>query len=49
MAGGSADAAGTLVALDALFETSLRKEELLKLAAKLGSDVPFSSTSFFRF
>jgi 4-diphosphocytidyl-2-C-methyl-D-erythritol kinase len=42
MAGGSADAAGTLVALDALFETSLKKDELLKLAAKLGSDVPFS-------
>ena len=42
MAGGSADAAGTLVALDALFETSLKKEDLLKLAAKLGSDVPFS-------
>ena len=39
---GSADAAGTLVALDALFETSLKKEDLLKLAAKLGSDVPFS-------
>lgn len=42
MAGGSANAAGTLIALDALYETSLRKEELLKLAAKLGSDVPFS-------
>ena len=42
MAGGSANAAGTLIALDTLFETSLRKEELLKLAAKLGSDVPFS-------
>ena len=42
MAGGSADAAGTLVACDALWETRLSRDELQELAAELGSDVPFS-------
>lgn len=42
MAGGSADAAGTLVALDELWGTRLRIEELIRLGAKLGADVPFS-------
>lgn len=42
MAGGSADAAGTLVACDALWDTALPREELLELAAELGSDVPFA-------
>jgi 4-diphosphocytidyl-2-C-methyl-D-erythritol kinase len=42
MAGGSADAAGTLVACDALWHTGLSREELSVLAAKLGSDVPFA-------
>jgi 4-diphosphocytidyl-2-C-methyl-D-erythritol kinase len=42
MAGGSADAAATLVACNALWEAGLSKAELLKLAAELGSDVPFS-------
>ena len=41
MAGGSADAAAALVALDALWETGLSRERLLDLAAELGSDVPF--------
>lgn len=41
-AGGSADAAATLVACDALWGTALTRDELLVLAAKLGSDVPFS-------
>ena len=41
MAGGSADAAGTLVALDALWQLNLTKEELLSLAAQLGSDISF--------
>lgn len=41
MAGGSADAAAALVALDALWETGLSREHLLDLAAELGSDVPF--------
>lgn len=42
MAGGSADAAAALVACDALWGTNLDREELLDLAAELGSDVPFS-------
>jgi len=41
MAGGSADAAATLVACDALWETRCTRAELLQLAAALGSDVPF--------
>jgi 4-diphosphocytidyl-2-C-methyl-D-erythritol kinase len=42
MAGGSADAAATLVACDALWELSTPREELMGLAAGLGSDVPFA-------
>ncbi|SFC15641.1 4-(cytidine 5'-diphospho)-2-C-methyl-D-erythritol kinase [Streptomyces aidingensis] len=42
MAGGSADAAGALLACDALWGTGADREELLGLAAELGSDVPFS-------
>ena len=42
MAGGSADAAATLVACDALWELSTPREELVGLAAQLGSDVPFA-------
>jgi len=42
MAGGSADAAAALVACDALWRTGLGREDLLELAAELGSDVPFS-------
>jgi 4-diphosphocytidyl-2-C-methyl-D-erythritol kinase len=42
MAGGSADAAGTLVALDALWGAGLTREALDGLAAELGSDVPFA-------
>lgn len=42
MAGGSADAAAALVACDALWQTGLSREELLGLAAELGSDVPFA-------
>jgi 4-diphosphocytidyl-2-C-methyl-D-erythritol kinase len=42
MAGGSADAAGTLVALAGLWRLELRREELAGLAAGLGSDVPFA-------
>lgn len=41
LGGGSSDAASTLLALDELFETGLAQEELLELAAQLGSDVPF--------
>jgi 4-diphosphocytidyl-2-C-methyl-D-erythritol kinase len=42
LAGGSADAAAALVALDALWGTRLGREDLADLAAQLGSDVPFS-------
>ena len=42
MAGGSADAAGALLACSALWETGSPKSELLAIAAKLGSDVPFA-------
>ncbi len=41
MAGGSADAAATLLACDALWSTGLSRDELARLAARLGSDVPF--------
>lgn len=42
MAGGSADAAGTLVALAALWRLEVSREELARIAATLGSDVPFA-------
>lgn len=42
MAGGSADAAGTLISCDRLWETSTSREDLEGLAAELGSDVTFS-------
>ncbi len=42
LAGGSADAAATLVALDALWGTRATRGDLAALAARLGSDVPFS-------
>jgi 4-diphosphocytidyl-2-C-methyl-D-erythritol kinase len=41
MAGGSADAAATLVACDALWETGLSRDELIEIGAGLGADVPF--------
>lgn len=42
MAGGSADAAATLVALDRLWDLGTPDDELLAIAAELGSDVPFA-------
>lgn len=42
LAGGSADAAATLVACDALWGLELGRARLLEIAAELGSDVPFS-------
>jgi 4-diphosphocytidyl-2-C-methyl-D-erythritol kinase len=42
MAGGSADGAATLVACDHLWGLRTPREELLELAAELGSDVPFA-------
>ena len=41
MAGGSADAAAALVALNALWRCELSRQQLRELAADLGSDVPF--------
>lgn len=42
MAGGSADAAAALVALDRLWGAQTSDDDLLRLAAELGSDVPFA-------
>ncbi|ANF31222.1 4-(cytidine 5'-diphospho)-2-C-methyl-D-erythritol kinase [Leifsonia xyli] len=42
MGGGSADAAATLVACDALWGTDVGRDELHALAARLGADVPFA-------
>ena len=42
LAGGSADAAATLVALDRLWDLQTPDEDLLALARRLGSDVPFA-------
>lgn len=42
MAGGSADAAATLVAVDELWGTKLGAARLSDIAANLGSDVPFA-------
>jgi len=42
MAGGSADAAGVLVAMNALWELGVPRADLHTLALRLGSDVPFA-------
>lgn len=42
MAGGSANAAGVIVALDALFSLGLSRNEMEGIGAEIGSDVPFS-------
>ncbi|MFG2526483.1 4-(cytidine 5'-diphospho)-2-C-methyl-D-erythritol kinase [Streptomyces sp. NPDC048516] len=42
MAGGSADAAGALIACDALWGLESDRDHLISVAAALGSDVPFS-------
>jgi 4-diphosphocytidyl-2-C-methyl-D-erythritol kinase len=44
MAGGSADAAAVIVAIDSLCELGLSRDAMEKLGAELGSDVPFSIT-----
>lgn len=41
LGGGSSDAAGTLEALNALWDEPLTREELRRLARGLGADVPF--------
>lgn len=42
MAGGSADAAGVLLAADALWRVGLGRDRMMELAAQLGSDVSFA-------
>jgi 4-diphosphocytidyl-2-C-methyl-D-erythritol kinase len=42
LAGGSADAAATLVALDRLWDLNTSDDDLLAIAGRLGSDVPFA-------
>jgi len=42
MAGGSADAAAVLVAMNSLWELNVPRRDLRVLAAQLGSDVPFA-------
>ncbi len=41
MAGGSADAAAAIVAIDELYSLEMTREEMHSIAAQLGSDVPF--------
>ena len=41
LGGGSADAAATLVALNELYDTGLKKAELQEMGLKIGADVPF--------
>ncbi|CAN5233719.1 4-(cytidine 5'-diphospho)-2-C-methyl-D-erythritol kinase [soil metagenome] len=42
LAGGSADAAAALVALDRAYDLGTSDDDLLRIAAELGSDVPFA-------
>ena len=41
LAGGSADGAAVLVALNELYETGLSEDELCNIGVKIGADVPF--------
>ena len=41
LAGGSADGAAVLVALNQLYETELSEDELCSIGAKIGADIPF--------
>lgn len=41
LAGGSADGAAVIVALDKLFGTSLCEKDIIRIGAKVGADVPF--------
>jgi len=42
MAGGSADAGGTIVAIDSLFSLGLKRDEMERIGSELGADVPFT-------
>ena len=41
LAGGSADGAGVIVALNKLFSTNLSEKEIIAIGSKVGADVPF--------
>lgn len=41
MAGGSTDAAATMLAMNELFELGQTREQLMELAVRLGADIPF--------
>lgn len=41
LAGGSADAAGVIIALDKLYNTNLKEKEIIEIGSKIGADVPF--------
>jgi len=41
LAGGSSNAAATLIGLNTLFETGLDQQQLLEMGVKLGADVPY--------
>lgn len=45
LAGGSSDAAATLLALNELWNLNLNQENLIKIAAEIGSDIPFFITN----
>ena len=42
MAGGSADAGGTIVAIDSLFSLGLKRDEMERIGSELGADIPFT-------
>lgn len=41
MAGGSTDAAATMLAMNEMYELGLSREQLMEMAVRLGADVPF--------
>ena len=41
LAGGSADAAATIIGLNKMFKTDFNKNQLIEIALKVGADVPF--------
>lgn len=41
LAGGSTDAAATLIGINEIFDLKLSKEELMELSVKIGADVPY--------
>lgn len=41
LAGGSADAAGVIIALNELYNTRLKEKDIIAIGSKVGADVPF--------